>query len=229
MNTEQHLPPVPAEYQAELNRFREAAIHNVKFTLMGQQLRFRKRDWLYGPEKQKIPGGSRFVGIMNETRFGYIKWNADKTAVHVVGKIIDGFKLPPREALDCQDETKWPIGLDGKPQDPWRLVVYLPLASLDGEQLLTFSSNTKTGRPAFWKLVDRYSWQGRKHPGQYPIIELKATGYEDKRFGWIDTPSFPIVGWTDRPTALELADATDEEDDFGGGEQNDDPEDSFPV
>lgn len=194
----------------ELERFRQAAIRNVKFTLMGQALRFRKGDWILGPEKQKIPDGTRYVAIMNEARDGLIKWNADKTASHIVGKIIDGFEPPPPEKLDCRDETKWPIGLNGQKEDLWQPVVYLPLVSEDGEQLCTFTSQTKTGRPAFWKLVDRYAWRGRKHPGQYPIIELRAAGYEDNRFGWINTPSFPIVGWTDRPNVSELTDNSDD-------------------
>jgi hypothetical protein len=214
---QQQTTSVPAEHQIELDRFHQAAIRNTKFTLMGGGLRFRKRDWLLGSEKQKIPDGTRFIAIMGEARHGWIKWNTDKTATHIVGKISEGFEPRRRETLDCQDKEKWPIGLDGQKNDPWQPVVYLPLVSPDGEQLCTFTSQTKTGRPAFWKLIDRYAWQGRKHPRQYPIIELQATGYEDKRFGWIDTPSFPIVGWTDRPSAAQLTDSSDggTDDDFG--------------
>jgi hypothetical protein len=188
---EQHATAqvAPAEYQNELEHFRHAAIRNTRPTLMGQVLRFRKGEWLFGSEKQKIADGARFVAIMNEARHGWLKWNEDKTATHVVGKIIEGFESPPREELDCRDEKEWPIGLmSGKKEDPWKNVVYLPLMSVDGEQLLTFSSTTRTGNPAFWKLIDRYQWLGRKHPGQYPIIEIQSTGYDDKRYGWVDTP-----------------------------------------
>jgi predicted DNA-binding transcriptional regulator AlpA len=39
-----------------------------------------------------------------------------------------------------------------------------------------------------------------------------------------------LVDWTDRPTVLELPGAGEtEEDDFGGGEQDRDPEDSIPF
>ena len=41
-------PPItPAVYQAELERFRQAAIRNTKPSLMGQVLRFRKGEWLF--------------------------------------------------------------------------------------------------------------------------------------------------------------------------------------
>jgi hypothetical protein len=223
--------PAPTGHQAELDRFRQAAVRNTRFTLMGQGLRFRKGDWLFGSDKQKIADGTRFTAIMGEARNGWIKWNADKTSTNIVGKIADGFEPPPLETLDCRDEAQWPIGLDGKKQDPWRPVVYLPLVSMDGEQLLTFTSATKTGRPAFWKLVDRYAWAGRKHPGQYPIIEIQATGYQDKRFGWIDTPSFKIVGWTDRPNVAQLTGDGDGGDDTAAEatELRDEMEDEIPF
>jgi hypothetical protein len=113
----------------ELDRFRQAATRNTKFTLMGQGLRYRKGEGLFGPEKQKIDDGTHFVAIMNEARHGLIKWNADKTATHIVGKISEGFEPSPREKLGCQDEEKWPIGLSGKKEDPWQPVVNLPLAT----------------------------------------------------------------------------------------------------
>src|SRR5262245_17723655 len=192
-------PATLAEYQTELDQFRQAAIRNSRPLLMGQLLRFRKGEWLAGPDKEKIAAGTHFVGIMNEARHGWIKWTQDgdgiKTPVHVVGKTVENFQPPDRAELDCQDETTWPIGLSGKREDPWRSVAYLPLASLDGEQLLTFKTDTKTGVPAFWKFVDRYQWLGRKHLGQYPIVEIQSSGYEDKRYGWIDTPTLKIVGW----------------------------------
>ena len=100
-------PTTPAVYQAELERFRQAAIRNTKPSLMGQVLRFRKGEWLFGSEKQKIEAGTRFIAIMNEARHGWLKWNEDKTASHIVGKIIECFELPPKETLDCRDESEW--------------------------------------------------------------------------------------------------------------------------
>ena len=223
-------PSLPAEYQAELDRFRHAAVQNTKFTLMGKGLRFRKGDWVFGSEKQKVEPGTRFVAIMDEACHGWIRWNADKTASHDVGKIADGFEPRPREELGDCDEEEWPIGLSGKKEDPWRHVVYLPLVSMDGEDLLTFTSDTKTGTPAFWKLIDRYAWLGRKHPGKYPVIEIQTSGYESKQFGWIPTPAFKIVSWTDRPNVPQLTGGDDDggDDDFGAAEAAD-PSDEIPF
>jgi hypothetical protein len=202
------LPAVPAvEWQDELEKFRNAVAANGKPSVLGRILRFKKGDWILGQEKEKIPNGTRFIAVMNECFHGWIKWDEvltddgdrKKVPVHLVGKIVEGFKPPPREELDCLDPSEWKIGLNGKREDPWKEVIYLPLLSLNGEQVMTFSSDTPTGRPRVWKLIDSYAWIGKRHPGQYPIVELQAGGYEDKRYGWVDTPGFKIVGWTGRP------------------------------
>ena len=32
------------------------------------------------------------------------------------------------------------------------------------------------------------------NPGAYPVVRLKPSGYQDSRFGWVNTPSFIPVG-----------------------------------
>src|SRR4051812_22834286 len=62
--------------------FRQAAVRNTKPSLRGLMLRFRKGDWIFGSEKQKIAPGTRFVGIMSEVQHGWLKWNPDRTPTH---------------------------------------------------------------------------------------------------------------------------------------------------
>jgi hypothetical protein len=124
------------------------------------------------------------------------------TPTHIVGRIVDGFEVPDRETLDCNDQSQWKVGLSGKPEDPWRRVCYLPLVSPDA--LLTFSTSTNTGINSFWRLVDNYHWLSRRHPGQFPVVEIFTDGYDDKRYGWIETPGFKIVAWHGRPDLQQL-------------------------
>jgi hypothetical protein len=212
----QATPNVPAEYIEEQEHFKTALARHARPSLFGRLLRFKKGKWVYGDAKDELPEGTQLVAIMAEARIGWIKWARDAdgkaTPTHIVGRIVDGFEVPDRDTLDCHDQSEWKVGLSGKPEDPWRRVCYLPLVSPDGEQLLTFSTSTNTGINSFWRLVDNYHWLSRRHPGQFPVVEIFTDGYDDKRWGWIDTPGFKIVAWHGRPDLQQLT----------GGEQTTD-------
>src|SRR5262249_22199149 len=160
---------LPAGWQEEMDAFRQAVARWGRPSFFGRMLRFRKGEWLLGAEKEKVPDRTRFAAVMAEVRHGFLKFlltvdedgNERRVPVHNVGKITDGFVGPDREALDERDRTKWKIGLDGKPEDPWKLVIYLPMISPDGETIATFTTSTKTGLPRVWGLIDRYQWIGR--------------------------------------------------------------------
>jgi hypothetical protein len=208
---EQMLPTAPitpeerAQYLAELDRFREAARANAKGFLMGSALLFKKGKWLLGRDKNEIADGTNWIALMNLASNGYLRWNADKTATHRdVGKISEGWVLPDRSTLPDRDPAVWPSALSGKCEDPWKECCYLPLVSPDGETMATFATNTPTGVNAFWRYIERYGWLAHRHPGADPIVALEAGGYNDRRYGWVDTPGFRIVGWVGRAAAQKL-------------------------
>jgi len=228
-------PETPEEFQAELARFREAAANNSRVSFFGKILRFVKGAWVLGQEKEKIPDRSRWIAIMGEARHGLIEWttviaedgSTKREPVHTIGKIGDGYQPPPRESLGKMDKSLWRTGLDGKPEDPIRPCVYLPLLSYpDGEKVMTFTTSTKTGLPRFWQLIERIAWIGQRHLGQYPILELQVSGYDDRNFGWIHVPDWNIVGWVGRPDpALLLGHANN---DGGDGSEEPPPYDTVP-
>jgi hypothetical protein len=80
----------------------------------------------------------------------------------------------------------------------------LPLLSLNGEQIVTFVTDTPTGLARFYQVMERYSWIGQRHLDQYPIIELRASSYSDRRYGRVSVPDFEIVGWVGRPDPARL-------------------------
>jgi hypothetical protein len=113
-----------------------------------------------------------------------------------MGPLFGGFVEPPRESLGDQDQTKWELGIDGKPADPWVMQMLVPLVESKTGKLFIFNTTTATGRNAAGKLVFACKTLRRKDPGLYPIIRLDLGGYEhrDSRIGWVKTPAFPIVG-----------------------------------
>jgi hypothetical protein len=183
-------------------------------SLLGTLLLFKKRVWEKGETKEQLEEGTRAIALMREARHGYVFWKDKKPIYQAdkIGKLADGFQVPDRETLSNVDENKWPIGLSGKREDPWRHTVFLPMQLVGDDEILTFTSSSEGGRSAFYHLSKRYAWLGRKFVGQYPIIELGVEEYEHKQYGKLTKPTLEIVDWSGRPdVALS--------DDLGGGSE----------
>jgi hypothetical protein len=58
-----------------------------------------------------------------------------------------------------------------------------------------FSTSSSGGRNALGKLCRAFDRDHRKHPGEFPIIELGVESYQHDVYGKIEKPSFKIVGW----------------------------------
>ena len=114
----------------------------------------------------------------------------------VAGLLYGDFELPPRGALGDLNEAQWPLGLSGKAEDPWKRGTYIVLQDVDTHELFTFVTRTKTGRVAAANLLRHYERLRKSHPGECPIVRLKAGGFEhkDSRVGWVRTPVFVTVG-----------------------------------
>jgi hypothetical protein len=178
--TPTQLPALPEDIAAELELFHKAALEGMRASFLGTLLRFKKGLWIYGEDKTELACGTKVIALMNEFRRGYVRWEDSKATAHVVGKISEGFTAPPRETLGDNDESLWPVGLSGKREDPWVFTMYAPLKSLDDETVYTYATSSDGGTQAVYRLSERYAWLGRKHPGQYPIIELRSPAL---RFG----------------------------------------------
>src|SRR5262249_48902140 len=129
---------VPEEWLRDLARIQEAVALNSRPSFLGRICRFRKGDYVVGQEKEEVPIGSRWVCVMGEAVHGLEKWTTvttedgsiKKVPERRVGKISEGYQPPPRATLGDMDKSQWKTGLNGKLEDPWKLVAYLPLLSL---------------------------------------------------------------------------------------------------
>src|SRR5262249_32614549 len=123
---------VPQDWLDELTRIQQsvAQLGRPSF-IFGRFFKFRKGDWAFiGGEKEKIPDRSGWSGMMTEPRHGWRKFvvvtteDGDIKSVpeYRVGKISEGWEVPPRESLGDMDQSKWKIGLNNKIEDPWKRV-----------------------------------------------------------------------------------------------------------
>ena len=93
---------------------------------------------------------------------------------------------------------------DGRAQDPWQKVRYLPLKRLADGELFTLVINGKSrGAEAIGRLVGAYG-RSRNREDSYPIIKLGVDAYMHKQYGRIKFPILPIVGWRPRHEFAEL-------------------------
>src|SRR5262249_11235010 len=88
---------------------------NSSSYLLGTGIRFKKGKWIAGADKTEIPDRTRYVVLMNEISYGWMKWTEDEDTgrrmpVHIgFGKISEGHKIPPKDTLPDRDKTFWPI------------------------------------------------------------------------------------------------------------------------
>jgi hypothetical protein len=144
---------------------------------------------------------AEYIALCPETLAGYIKFNGPGTPPdREMGLLYGGFVMPTRESLGDTDESKWEANLDGRPSDPWKHQIALPLMNATTQELFVFTATSDTGRRAVGRLLQHYERMLRLSPDDLPIVRLKAGGFNhrDSRVGWVPTPNFAIVGKTTR-------------------------------
>ena len=154
---------------------------------------------------EAVDEAAEFIVLADETLVGWLKWNEDAPPDRVMGLLYGGFTVPPRGELGDMDESKWELGLDAKPADPWKHQNYLVLQRTDTDELATFVTSSKTGRRACANLLRHYNRMKHTYPDAYPVVRLKPSGFQhrDDRVGWVPTPAFAVVGRAPRGAAAK--------------------------
>jgi hypothetical protein len=173
--------------------------------VVGRLIKFSKEGtFITNDDEAEIPDTADFVVLANETLVGWIRFNDDAPPDRVTGLLYDGFTPSPREALGDLDQSKWPIGLSGAPEDRWKHQMYLVLQGANGE-LFTFATSSKTGCRAVGNLLKHYDRMAKKYPDELPVVRLKVGGFphKDERVGFVKTPVFVVVGRAPRDSAAK--------------------------
>jgi len=185
------LPDTRTEIQKYLDEIAPAAVVGrlVKFSKDGQ--------FVTTDDGEPISDVAEFVVLADETLVGWIKFRGPgEPPDRVMGVLYGGFKMPPRDTLGDDDQSTWSNGLNGLPEDPWRHQVYVVLQNVESGELYTYIASSQTARRSVGHLLRHYDRMRRTHPDEYPIVRLKAGGFQhrDERVGWVATPAFAAVG-----------------------------------
>jgi hypothetical protein len=162
----------------------------------GERIRFTKEaKVIVGDSDEEIGPDVDLVALLDETLVGWVRFNGEgEMPTRIMGPLYGGFKMPERSELGDTDPALWKPGLSNAPEDPWHHTIYIVLQNPATQTIYTFTTSSKTGRRACGVLFRHYNRMRRNDKDHYPIVHLRPSGYEDERYGWVNTPSFVILG-----------------------------------
>lgn len=192
-------------------------------TIAGTMIKFdgKAGKYIITETKTELKMEGELVAMCDHTLAGWIKFNGagnppDKVMVALYEG--EGNRPCPRTDLPDQDESKWPLGLNNLPADPWQHQIYLVLQRREGDgELYTFVASSQGARKAVGSLLRHYEKMRRDHPGEYPVIRLSTGSYphKDPRVGKVNTPVFTVVGRAPRDSVAQPSAAiSDDMDDM---------------
>jgi hypothetical protein len=136
------------------------------------------------------PADGREFAVMGVMTL-WTKWVANQ-AEHRITE--PGHYHPERDELGDLDQTKWELGLDGRPKDPWQDTRHLFLVDPETGQEATFITPSAGGRKAVGDLASQIRNVRRGNPGAIAVIRLESTTWKT-RFGIKPRPSLKVIGW----------------------------------
>jgi hypothetical protein len=165
-------------------------------------------------DETPIPTGTEVVVVYDEIRVGWIRFaGKGEQPERKMGPVFGGFVPPPREELGDQDETKWELGLSGKPADPWQFQILVPMQDTKNGEMYIFGTTSITGRRECDKLIAACARMQKSESEFYPVVKLDISGFQhrDQRVGFVKTPCFTRIGKA--PKGDVSAAATDDMED----------------
>jgi hypothetical protein len=148
----------------------------------------------------EVPTGTKFVALLHETRKGFIKFNGDGAPPDVRMVRIDEDADIEREELGDNDQTNWPIGLSGEPEDPWKEQYAIPMMRHDaGGELYVYIARGVVAMNSAGDLLGRWRYHPKRAAGLIPVILIESGTYPSRRFGGRKPkPVLKIDDWVTR-------------------------------
>jgi hypothetical protein len=202
-----------------MNKLSEAKSHNIPSTQWNEaqlildaasadagfdkMLKFKKG--VYYREGEEVPLGSRFIAHAVGWTKTWVKFLNGTVAERKVYRVNKGERAPERDELPDHEELHWPIGLDGRPSDPWVFQYLLPLEDLTTGDVNILVASSFGGKRAVADLCSAYARKAAKQAGcGQPIIKLGKVMMPTRKFGDVPRPHFEIVGWDEREGIREV-------------------------
>jgi hypothetical protein len=163
----------------------------------GNLLLFKKGFWTSGKDAIDM-NDQQLVALVDDTMFGWTKWEDKRPVDYAIGRVADGFKPPKRAKLGDHDQSLWSFD-----KDPWQFGFYLPQAD-DAGQLFVYSTSSRGGKEAIANLLEAYGdFCEQEGKNKFPLVGLSSDHYGHPEFGRVEVPIFEILAWRDRPANVK--------------------------
>jgi hypothetical protein len=161
------------------------------------KLDYKSGQFVTADDGEPIPPETIFAALMDESLWGWVRFHEDGPPDKIMGPLCEeDYRPPPRNSLGDTDESQWKPGLNGAPEDPFKLTMYVVLQSVTTQKLYTFITNSKTGRGGVAALSRHYKRLRKTAPDEYPLVVLQAVRkkHQDDRVGFYWVPFFVVRG-----------------------------------
>ena len=192
---------------AEADHLLDAAKQDAGFEKI---LKFKKTAYYVGDEI--IPLGTEFLAHTTAWTKCWIKFADGELAERQLYRVAAGEQPVERERLDDNDQSKWSLGLDGKPADPWVAQSLLPLERVADGEIFVFCTPSIGGKRAIADLCAAFARRAKKGTFGQPVIKIQMTEMPTKRLGKVQRPLFEILSWDDGEPAQNDEGAADFDD-----------------
>jgi hypothetical protein len=174
-----------------------------------KMMKFKKG--VYTCDGEEIAIGTKLIAHCIGWTKCWIKFVEQKVVERKIYRVARGEKAPERDQLDDNDQSKWPIGINRQPADPWVYQYLLPMEDPRTSEVRIFVGSSFGGRRAVADLCAAYSRRVQKNPSSgQPIITLQMLMMPTKNFGDVPRPHFEIAGWDDESQKPEIRAVSEE-------------------
>jgi hypothetical protein len=183
----------------EANAIAEEAMQDAGFQKMIKFKRIGDSSGYICDDKQLAIGTQMIAHCIGWTKT-WVNFEDKQVKERHVYRVSHRERAPDRETWGNGNPANWPIGIDGKPADPWVLQYLLPMEAMgdDSGELRIFVASSFGGKRAVADLCSSYARRAQRNPGTgQPIISLDKMLMPTKNFGDVPRPYFKIIGWDD--------------------------------
>jgi hypothetical protein len=183
----------------EIRNIGDQAENDAGFQKM---LKFKKGNYIC--DNEEVPLGTKYIAHCIGWTKTWVRFVDQRVVERKVYRVARGEKAPERDALPDNDQSRWPIGINKQPADPWVYQYLLPMEDPRSGEVRIFVGSSFGGRRAVADLCAAYARRSAKSKGTgQPIVTLQMVMMPTKNFGDVPRPHFEIVGWDDAAEELE--------------------------